>query len=44
MIDQNDFHLLLDEIVIPEKKIYELFPMASSIFFHSNAELKQIRI
>lgn len=36
MIDQNKFHLLFDQIVVPEKTIYELFPMASLIFFDSD--------
>lgn len=44
MIDQNNIHLLSDYFVVPESKIYELFPMASSIFYDSNQELKQIKI
>lgn len=44
MIDQNNFQILFDYFVIPEKKIYELFPMASSLFFDSDKELKQIKL
>lgn len=44
MIHQNQYRVLFDEIIVTEEQINKIYPLASTKYFETDKDLKQIRI